>query len=88
MNFEEILSLEHGTFEEQRKDLELSVIMINYCISIINAYDNCNCVIKSQYNFITNKCLREECNKGENVAVTGPIPLRVEAEDCKAVCTM
>ena len=64
MNFEEILSLARGTFEEKNKVFEPSVIIINYCI-IINAYYNCNCIIKSKYNYISNKGLREECDKGE-----------------------
>ena len=38
MNFDEILSLAHGSFEEQNKVLEFSTVTINYCISIINAY--------------------------------------------------
>jgi len=46
MNFEEILSLARGTFEEQHRVLELSIIIIiNYFI-IINAYYNCNFIIK------------------------------------------
>ena len=45
MNFEEILSLAHGTFEEKHRVVELSIIIINYCI-IINACYNCNFVIK------------------------------------------
>jgi hypothetical protein len=36
MNFEEILPLAHGTFEEQRRVLERSIIIINYCIIINN----------------------------------------------------
>ena len=41
-NFEEILSHAHGNFEEQKKVLEPSIIIPNYCIIIIiiNAYYN------------------------------------------------
>ena len=34
-NFQEILSRAHGNFEEQNSVLELSVIIINYCINVI-----------------------------------------------------
>ena len=37
INFEEKLSRTHGNFEVQNKVLELSIIIINYCI-IMNAY--------------------------------------------------
>jgi len=39
-NFEEILSFAQGNYEEQTKVLELSVIIINYCIVTINASYN------------------------------------------------
>jgi hypothetical protein len=35
INFEEILSVENGNFEEQNKFLESSTVMINYCVVII-----------------------------------------------------
>jgi len=35
MNFEEILSLVHGNFDEQNKVLEPSITIINHCIIII-----------------------------------------------------
>jgi len=70
MNFEEILSLAYGTFEEQHRVVELSIIIINHCI-IINAYYNCNYIIKSWYNYISNKGLRQKSSKEENVAVIG-----------------
>jgi hypothetical protein len=57
-NFEEILSLAYGNYEEQTKVLELSVNIISYCTVIINASYNCNCIINSQYNYyISNKSL-------------------------------
>ena len=34
-NFEEILPRAHGNFKEQKKVLESSMIIINYCIIII-----------------------------------------------------
>jgi len=34
-NLEEILSRAHGNFKEQKKVLESSMIIINYCIIII-----------------------------------------------------
>ena len=37
--FEEILSRDHRNVQEQHNILELSIIIINYCI-IINAYYN------------------------------------------------
>lgn len=40
LNFEEILSLAYGDFEEQSKVLEPSVIIVNYCIIVNNAYCN------------------------------------------------
>ena len=68
-NFEEILSLARGNYEEQTEVLELSVIIINYCTVIIN----CNCIINSQYNYyiiFLIKVSSEECYKEENVEVT------------------
>jgi len=41
ITFEEILSRAHGNFEEQNKVLDPSIVIINYCIIIINAYYNC-----------------------------------------------
>jgi len=35
INFEEIISRIHGNFEEQNKVSEPSIIIINYCITII-----------------------------------------------------
>jgi len=37
INFEEIVSRAHTNFEEQNKISESSIIIINYCITIINA---------------------------------------------------
>jgi len=40
-NFEEIILRADGNFKEQKKVLESSIIIINYCIIIIiNAYYN------------------------------------------------
>ena len=72
-NFEEILSLAHGNYEEQTEVLQLSVIIINYCTVIINASYNCNCIINSQYNYyiiFLIKVSSGECYKEENVEVT------------------
>jgi hypothetical protein len=52
--------------------LEASITIINYCIIIIiiNAYYNY--IINAKYNYyISNKGLLKECNKEENVEVTG-----------------
>jgi hypothetical protein len=48
---EEILSRDHGNFEEHNKVLESSIIIINYCI-IINIKAYYNCIINEQYNII------------------------------------
>ena len=40
ISFEGILSRTYETFEEQNKVSEPSIIIINYCIIIINAYHN------------------------------------------------
>jgi len=40
VNLKEILSRVLGYFEEQNKVLELSIIITNYCIIIINAHYN------------------------------------------------
>ena len=45
-HFEEVLSRAYGKFEEQNMDLEPSIVIINYCI-ILNAYYNCNYIIRS-----------------------------------------
>jgi len=39
-NFEESLSRARGNFKEQKKVLESSIIIINYCMIIIDAYYN------------------------------------------------
>jgi hypothetical protein len=58
-----------GGFEDENKVLEPSIIIINYCI-IIQAY--VNYIVNVQYNYsIANKGLFEECDKEENVAITG-----------------
>ena len=46
INFKEILSGDHGNFEEQNKVLESLIIIINYCIIIMNY------IISAQYNYI------------------------------------
>jgi hypothetical protein len=50
ISFKEILSGGHGNFEEQNKVLESVIIIINYCIIIMNAYYNYT--ISAQYNYI------------------------------------
>ena len=50
ISFKEILSGGHGNFEEQNKVLESVIIIINYCIIIMNAYYNST--ISAQYNYI------------------------------------
>jgi len=49
-NFKETLSGGYGNFEEQNKVLESLIIIINYCIIIMNAYYNYT--ISAQYNYI------------------------------------
>jgi hypothetical protein len=50
--------------------LESSIIIINYSIIIIHAYYNY--IINAKYNYYnSNKGLLKECNKKENVEVTG-----------------
>jgi hypothetical protein len=63
INFEEILSGAHENFEEHNKVLESSIIIINYFI-IINAYYNY---------YISNEVLLEECDKDNNLEVTGGV---------------
>ena len=68
-NFEKILSLVHGNFEELYKVLEYSIIIINYCIVIINAYYNY--IMNACHNYcVANKGLVEEYDGEENVAVS------------------
>jgi hypothetical protein len=43
IKFKEILSLAHGNFEDQNKVLEPSIIIINFCITII--------IIHADYNY-------------------------------------
>jgi len=50
ISFKEILSDGHGNFEEQNKVLESVIIIINYCIIIMNAYYNYT--ISAQYSYI------------------------------------
>jgi len=68
--FQAFLLCADGNFEMQNKVLEPSIIIINCCIIISNAYYNG--IINSRYNcYISNKCLLGECNKEENLEVTG-----------------
>jgi len=85
---EEIILRDNGNFEEHNKFLESSIIIINYCITIIiKAYYNC--IIHIQYNYyISNKGLLEECDKEENVAVNGAVVTSCLKEDCKMFCPM
>jgi hypothetical protein len=39
ISFEESISFSHGKFEGQNIVLELSIILIKYCLIIINAYE-------------------------------------------------
>jgi hypothetical protein len=74
-------------FEELNKALEPAIVIINYCTLIINAYYNYNCIIKAQCNYyISNKGLLEECDKEENIAVTGAATTSGLKEDCKTFC--
>ena len=71
-------------FEELSKVLEPSIVIINYCALIINAYYNYNCIINAQCNYyVSNKGLLEECDKEENVAVTGAAVTSCLKEDSK-----
>ena len=40
INFHDILSRANGNFKEHNKVLDSSIIIINYCIIIINSYNN------------------------------------------------
>ena len=54
--------------EQHNKVLKPFIIIIHYCI-IINTYYNY--IINAKYNYyISNKCLLEECGRGESMAVT------------------
>jgi hypothetical protein len=69
INFEEIPSCVYGNSEEQNKVSESSIFIINHWI-IINAYYNY--IINSYYNYyLSNTGLLEECDKEENMEVTG-----------------
>jgi len=71
-NFEKILSNAKGNSEEQNAFLEPAITRINYCVIIINAYNNYNCRMNSYYiYYISNKDLREECHKKNKFDVTG-----------------
>jgi len=70
MNFKEILLCAYENFEEQNKALESPIIIVNYCIIIINACYNC--IINAYYNFYSpHKRLLKVCDKEENVEVNG-----------------
>jgi hypothetical protein len=49
INLEEILSRAHGNTEDQNKVLDSSIIIINYCIILINAHYNY--IINAYYNY-------------------------------------
>ena len=69
INIKEILCHANGNFEEQNKVFVMCLIIVNYCI-IINAYFNYTINAKHNY-YISNQILREECDKQENLEVTG-----------------
>jgi len=76
-------------FKELSNVLDPSIFIINYCALFINAYYNYNCKNNAQCNYyISNKCLLEECDKEENVAVTGAAVTSCLKEDCKTFCPM
>ena len=55
---------DHGNSEQPNKVLKSFIIIINYCIIIINT--NCNYIINSKYNhYISNEGLLEESGKGK-----------------------
>ena len=60
----------HGVTMKQNKMFESSIIIINYFI-LINVYYNY--IINAQYDYYSsnNNDLVEECDKEENVEVTG-----------------
>jgi hypothetical protein len=65
-DFEEILLHAHGNFEEQSKVLEISIIIINYCIIIIDAHYSS--VINAYFHYYTsNKGLLEECGMKKKI---------------------
>jgi len=64
INFEEILSRAHENFEEQNK-VYSTIIIINYCITIINVCNNYT------INYYFSNKDPQEYDKGENMAVTG-----------------
>ena len=73
VNLKEILSRVHVNFEEENRVLKTFMVIINYYITI-NAYYNCNCIINAWYNYyISNKGLLDECDKEDNLEVTGGV---------------
>jgi hypothetical protein len=61
--------LAQGNSEQHNKVLKPFINIIHCCIIIINTYYNY--INNAKYNYyIFNKCLLEECGKGENMAVT------------------
>jgi hypothetical protein len=69
INIKEILFFVFFYFEEQNTVFVMCLIIVNYCI-IINAYFNY--IINAKHNYyISNQILREECDKHENLEVTG-----------------
>jgi hypothetical protein len=61
-NFEEILLHAHGNFEECSKVLEISIIIINYCIIIIIDAHYSSVINAYCHYYTSNKSLMEECD--------------------------
>jgi len=59
-----------GNFEEQNK-LDSSIIIINYCITIINACNNYT--INAEYNYYFSNKVPQEYDKEANVSVIGDV---------------
>ena len=68
-NVEEILLHAYGNFEEQSKVLEISIIIVTYCIIINDAHYSSVINAYCHY-YISNKGLLEECNIKKKLEVT------------------
>jgi hypothetical protein len=79
MKFKEILAWAHANFEKHSKVLESSIIIIiiNYCIINISAYNNHITNAEQNYYISYNKGLLKEFNKEQHVEVT-----RVASTSC------
>ena len=82
LNFEDIFSCAYGNFEEQNKNSESSIFVINYRINVYYNYANIESIIII---FLIKSSSRNEIRK-QMWQYLWPIILPISKGDCKKFC--